>query len=76
MVCDNHILNDSNAYLGELDPKNENDSKKKLNDWIIENSDNFNLVALSMNKTKEHQHWRVRLQLVSSCDVLLKKCSR
>lgn len=76
MVCNNHILKDNSAYLGELDFKNENDSKKKLNDWIIENSDNFNLVALHMNKTKEHQHWRVRLQLVCSCDVLLKKCSR
>ncbi|VVC45407.1 Hypothetical protein CINCED_3A002913 [Cinara cedri] len=29
-----------------------------------------------MIKTREHKHWRVRLQLVSSCDVLLNKCIR
>lgn len=76
IICDNHVIEDSNPYLGESHNKNENDSKKKLNDWIQENCKYFNLVESYMNKTREHQHWRVRLQLISSCDVLLNKCTR
>lgn len=70
------MIEDGNPYLGELLTKNESDIKKKINDWIQENSKNFILVESFMNKAREHQHWRVRLQLVSSCDVLLNKCTR
>lgn len=76
MVCDNYIHENNNAYLNESDIKNKNAYEKKLNDWIIEHNDKFNLVAVNMNKTKEHQHWRVKLQLVSSCNELLKNCTR
>lgn len=70
------MIEDCNPYLGkELVSKNENEDKKKLNDWIQENRVNFNLVTSHMNKTREHGHWRVRFQLVSSCDVLLTKCT-
>lgn len=70
------MIEDCNTYLGESICNVKNDDKKILNDWIQENSTNFNLVATHMIKTREHQHWRVRLQLVSSCDVLLSKCTR
>lgn len=62
--------------MGEVLSINENDDKIKLSDWIQENSDNFNLVTSHMSKTREHQHWRVRFQLVRSCDILLNKCTR
>jgi len=71
------VIESCNPYLNkELDSKNENDNKKKLNDWIQENSVHFNLVTAHMIKTSEHQHWRVRLQLVNCCDLLLTKCTR
>lgn len=71
------MIEDCNPYLEKsICNDNKNDDKQKLNDWIQENRTNFNLVATHMNKTREHQHWRVRLQLVSSCDVLLSKCTR
>ncbi|XP_060879820.1 TELO2-interacting protein 1 homolog isoform X1 [Metopolophium dirhodum] len=75
IICDDHVIEDCNTYLGESICNVKNDDKKILNDWIQENSTNFNLVATHMIKTREHQHWRVRLQLVSSCDVLLSKCT-
>lgn len=70
------MIEDCNPYLGESISNVKNDDKKILNDWIQENRANFNLVVTHMIKTREHQHWRVRLQLVSSCDVLLGKCTR
>lgn len=77
IICDDHIIEDCNPYLGKMILEyNENDTKRKLNEWIKENNENFKLVASHMNKTREHQHWRVRLQLVNSCDILLNKCSR
>ncbi|XP_027842762.2 TELO2-interacting protein 1 homolog [Aphis gossypii] len=76
IICDEYVIEDCNPYLEKsICNDNENDDKQKLNDWIQENRTNFNLVATHMNKTREHQHWRVRLQLVSSCDVLLSKCT-
>lgn len=76
IICDDHVLKDYNPYLCELLPINENDVQKELNDWIQENSENFQLVSSLMTKLREHQHWRVRLQLVSSCDFVLNKCTR
>ena len=70
------MIEDYNPYLGESICNDKNNDKKKLNDWIQGNGTNFNLVATYMTKTREHQHWRVRLQLVSSCNVLLSKCTR
>lgn len=71
------MIEDCNPYLEKsICNDNKNNDKQKLNDWIKENRTNFSLVATHMNKTREHQHWRVRLQLVSSCDVLLSKCTR
>lgn len=80
IVCDDHIIEDTHLmdpYLGKLNYEHdENDLKKKLNEWIKENCENFYFVNSHMNKTREHQHWRVRLQLVSSCNILLNKCTR
>lgn len=80
IICDDHVIEDTHLmdpYLGKPNCEHdENDMKKKLNEWIKENSENFNLVNSHMNKTREHQHWRVRLQLVSSCNILLNKCTR
>lgn len=76
IICDGHMLEDCNPFLGELLPKNENGAEKQLNDWIQENSDNFHLVSSLMTKTREHQHWRVRLQLAESCDLVINKCTR
>jgi len=76
LICDDHILEDCNPYINEVLFKSENDLKKKLNDWIQENNTNISLVTSQMIKTREHQHWRVRYQLVSSCDILLHKCTR
>uniref|UniRef100_A0A2H8TQG4 TELO2-interacting protein 1 n=2 Tax=Melanaphis sacchari TaxID=742174 RepID=A0A2H8TQG4_9HEMI len=75
IICDEHVIEDCNPYLEKSLCNDRNDDKKKLNDWIQENRTNFNLVATHMTKTREHQHWRVRLQLVISCDVLLSKCT-
>lgn len=76
IICDDYVIEDYNPYISESPSKAENTDKKILNDWIKENSNNFNLVNTHMNKAREHQHWRVRLQLVSSSDVLLNKCTR
>lgn len=76
IVCDDCVIEDYNPYISESPSKPENTDKKKLNNWIQENSDKFNQVSSHMNKAREHQHWRVRLQLVSSSDVLLNKCTR
>lgn len=70
------MIEDCNPYLGESISSVKKDDKKIINDWIQENRTNFNLVATHMIKTREHQHWRVRLQLVRSCDELLSKCAR
>lgn len=75
IVCDEHIIDECNPYLCESNSKNEN-GVSKLNDWIQENKDKFRLVTTKMISTRDHQHWRVRFQLVSSCDMLLNKCSR
>lgn len=74
----------SNPYLDKLNFKNKNENKiedeneniKKLSDWIQENLINFNFVASNIIKSREHNHWRVRLQLVNSCDVLLNTCTK
>lgn len=76
IVCDEYIIEECNPYLGESLPKNEYIIKKEMNDWIQGNSDKFNAVTSYMVKMREHKHWRVRLQLVSSCDILLNKCTR
>lgn len=76
IVCDDYMLEDHNPYLIQSCSQNKNDSRKKLNDWILENSVNFNLVATQMCNVREHHHWRARLQLVSSCDLILNKCTR
>lgn len=76
IVCDEHIIEESNPYLGESLSKNENGAKNELNNWIQDNSDKFNVVISHMIKSREHKHWRVRLQLVSSCDIILNKCTR
>lgn len=75
IVCDEHIIDDCNPYLNESNSKNKN-CNSKLNDWIQENKDNLSSVISQIILVRDHQHWRVRLQLVSSCDMLLKKCSR
>lgn len=75
IICDDHVIEDCNPYLGESISSVKKDDKKIINDWIQENRTNFNLVATHMIKTREHQHWRVRLQLVRSCDELLSKCA-
>lgn len=77
MVCDDHIIEESSAHLCKLTSEHDqNDMKKKVSEWIKENSSNFKLVNSHMIKTREHHHWRVRLQLVKSCNILLNKCIR
>lgn len=72
IICDDHIIEDPYS----VESINEINCKKNLKNWIQENSDKVNLITPHMIKTREHQHWKVRLQLVSSCEILLNKCTR
>ncbi|XP_050436981.1 TELO2-interacting protein 1 homolog [Adelges cooleyi] len=80
LICDDHVvIEDGNPYNKHLKTqvsKSLSDEEKQLNGWIKENNKQFKVVLSYMIKTREHQHWRVRLQLVTSCNLLLNKCSR
>ncbi|XP_050532254.1 TELO2-interacting protein 1 homolog [Daktulosphaira vitifoliae] len=76
IICDENFIVESNQYYKNPN-KNKNfyEELKIISDWIKENNQNFKLVASQLIKTREHHHWRVRLQLAISCDILLNKCT-
>lgn len=74
VICDEYVIENHNPYLVKSEPKINNETKYE--GWIQDNSNKINQVTTLMIKTRDHQHWRVRLQLVISCEVLLNKCTR